>query len=263
MADKNLSFLPEDYLEKRAARRTNVICLSLFGVVLVGVVAAFFVTSGQRADAIDRLTLVKAEFAEAARRLEQLEELQDRKHQMVHKAHVTSVLVERIPRSLILAELINHMPDTLSLIQLDMDTTELRTATTPRTAMQRQQEIARQRQELEAGIVQVPETQVTIKLVGLAPTDVEVAQYMAALGQHEMFHDVELIISEQKTVEQQPMREFRVQMKLNQQVDVHQLEPKLVRRDPLHSEVPEFVPIDAPEGFDGLNGAPPARNVTE
>ena len=33
-----MSFLPEDYLEKRIELRANMICLSLFAVVLVAII---------------------------------------------------------------------------------------------------------------------------------------------------------------------------------------------------------------------------------
>ena len=53
----------------------------------------------------------------AAQRIEQFNQLQGQKEKMLRKAKVTSVLIERIPRSVILAELINHMPGTLSLLE--------------------------------------------------------------------------------------------------------------------------------------------------
>jgi hypothetical protein len=45
--EADTSFLPHDYLARKADRRTDVVCLSLFTVVLFGVVSAFFVTNRQ------------------------------------------------------------------------------------------------------------------------------------------------------------------------------------------------------------------------
>ena len=38
MPDPHMSFLPEDYVERRIEQRTNIICLSLFAIVLIAVV---------------------------------------------------------------------------------------------------------------------------------------------------------------------------------------------------------------------------------
>ena len=41
------SFLPEDYLAQKTERRTNLICLTLFAIVMLGVFAAFWITNRQ------------------------------------------------------------------------------------------------------------------------------------------------------------------------------------------------------------------------
>lgn len=41
------SFLPAEYVARKNEMRANIICLSLFGVVMFGVIAAFFVTNRQ------------------------------------------------------------------------------------------------------------------------------------------------------------------------------------------------------------------------
>ncbi|MEX0743970.1 MAG: PilN domain-containing protein [Phycisphaeraceae bacterium] len=229
---RNMSFLPEDYLETRAARRTNIACLALFGVVMVALVAAYFVSSRQDTEVRDLHRQVNREFEEAARRIDQLEKLQAQKQQMVRKAQVTGVLLERVPRSLLLAELINHMPTTLSLIELDLETQVLRTAAPARTSLQREQQRQNDRQQAEQRPeIAVPETELLLNLVGVAPTDVEVAQFMTSLGRHPMFHDVNLQFSEETTVQERKMRQFRIELKVDQDIDLQRVEPTLVSRD--------------------------------
>ena len=86
-----MSFLPEDYLERRNQRRTNVISLSLFVVVMSGVIAAFLVTDKKRIEVRAQKQQIDTDFAEAAKRLQQLDQLQERKQQMMRKAKVTAV----------------------------------------------------------------------------------------------------------------------------------------------------------------------------
>ncbi len=214
------SFLPEEYLDRRLQRRTNVISLVLFVVVLGVVVSAYFVTDQQRAEVKSLQAQVNQQFEDAAKRLEQLDELQRRKDAMIRKAQVSAALIERVPRSVLLAEMINNMPATLSLVELDLTTKILQTAPRPKTAMEK----ARQAQHVEAASEpEVPVTEAPIYMIGLAPTDVEVAQFMTALGQSPMFRDVNLVYSEEAQIDERVMRRFRVEMMLNQHIDLKTL----------------------------------------
>lgn len=245
MAD--MSFLPEDYLEKRTQRRTNLISLTLFVVVMAGVIGAFFVTDRETVKIQELQNKIDSQYQEAALRLEQLDELQDQKKQMIHKAKVTALLLERVPRSFILAELINTMPTTLSLLELDLETKAIKNKG-PRatTAMQR----ARQKQAAKAGgntdvNMAVQPTEVSMVMTGVAPTDVQVAQYMTSLGRSEMFLDVNLVFSEEIKINERLMRKFRIEMTLNQQMNIQEIEPKKVRRVLKQNPMAETIHIDA------------------
>lgn len=225
---RNTSFLPEDYLEKRIARRTNAICIVMFVLVMTGVIGAFFVTGMARTEARQKQAQVNRQFEEAANRLEQLEQLQARKQQMIRKAQVTSVLVERVPRPLILSELINHMPLSMALLEFDLSTKVIQNTPRPRTALEREK--GRLAQAAAPAEIEAPETEVTLNLVGVAPTDLDVAEFMTALSKNGLFSDVGLQFSEQTTIDDQVMRKFRIGLRLRQEVDVHDIEPTKVAR---------------------------------
>ena len=229
----NMSFLPDDYLERRLQRRTNLISLSLFAVVMGAVVAAYFVTNRQRDEVLKLGNQVNADFAEAAKRLEQLETLQLKKNQMVRKAQVTAVLLERIPRSLVLSELVNAMPVALSLTELSFDTRRTRVTQAP-TALEEAKRKSLAEKKDKDNIRDEPEpimTEATMQLAGIAPTDVEVAQFMATLGQNALFRDINLVFSEQFVLDKQEGRKFRIDLALNQDVDLAKFKPKMVKRD--------------------------------
>ena len=128
------SFLPEDYLEKRIARRTNAICLVLFLVVMMSVVAAWFVTGRQVSQVRHQRADVRRQLTDKAKQLEQLEQLVQQRQTMVRKAALSAALVERIPRDRLLSELINHMPASMGLLEMDLSTKVLRTAPQPKTS---------------------------------------------------------------------------------------------------------------------------------
>lgn len=243
MAD-NMSFLPEDYLAGRIARRTNIICITLFAVVMCGVVAAFFVTDRQRSEIRKQQQQVNQKFEEAARLLEQLEQLQSQKQQMVRKAKLASVLVERVPRTLLLAELINHMPAALSLTEMDLETETVRTARRPATAMERGRKTAADKKAGDFEIA-APQTEVTVRMVGVAPTDVDVAQYITALSAHPLFEQVILQYAEQTTVDEREMRKFGVELTVTQDVDMREIEPTKVARDLKMDPMGDSLQIDA------------------
>ncbi|MEX0886860.1 MAG: PilN domain-containing protein [Phycisphaeraceae bacterium] len=226
---KNMSFLPDDYLERRIAQRTNAICLALFVVVSFGIVGAYFVSTRQGSEIRALDAEVSDRYEEAARRLDQLEALQSQKQEMLRKAELTAVLIERVPRTLLLAEMINHMPEAVSLRQMTLESHQLAATVRSRTAMQRERQRLGQTGETEDAF-QIPETELTLSIVGIAPTDVEVAQLMTALGQHRLFNDVSLQFSEQTEVDRRAMRQFQIDMTIEQGLDLQSVEPTMVRR---------------------------------
>lgn len=229
---KNMSFLPEDYLKSRLERRTNIICITLFVVVLVVTVGAFLMKKRHLAEAEALHRSTRRQVEDAARRIEQMEELKTRKAQMMRKARLTAMLIERVPRSVVLAELINNMPPALSLVDLELDTRIVRDMTPKaKTAMDRAKDSAKARLAADVEEIEVPPTQVTISLSGVAPTDVQVAQFITALNRHEMFSDVHLLVTETTTVEDQTMRKFRIELVVNQDIDITTVEPTMVKRE--------------------------------
>ncbi len=219
------SFLPEDYIEKRRERRTNLFSLTLFVIVLGGVVAAYFVTDQQRQDVHARMADVNQRSAQVAAQLDEMTRLQEQKKQMLRKASITGQLVERVPRTVLLAELVNNMPSTLSLLSLELETKKVKTTNRARTLIDKKKQEAAKKNEPD-----LPDTDVTIGLIGVAPTDVEVAQFMAALSRCELFNDVNLVFSETKEIEEQEMRQFRIELMLNQDVDMTTFTPSKVAR---------------------------------
>ena len=265
------SFLPEDYLQNRIHRRTNLICLTLFVIVMAGVVGAFLVTNQQRVEVLRQQRQVDKNFEQAAARLEQLKGLQDRKQRMLQKAKVTAMLLERVPRSNILAELINNMPDLVSLVNLELETKVDKTKRhKPRTSLEAAKQKVRRKKTRgknadrpEEQTPRIVPTRVIITLTGTAATDVDVADYMTSLDRSPLFEMVNLLFSEQILIDDEPVRKFKVEMLLNQNLPMNDFEPKLVKRSlrggtltdalaematPDGSGEPQIVPASAPPG---------------
>ncbi len=240
MGDEKVSFLPEDYVARRVEMRTNVICLSLFGVVLIAVVGAYLVTSGQRSSVIKKQQEINAAFSDAAKRIQEHDELQRQKKQLQRKARVTATLIERVPRSNLLAELTNRRPEGVTFQELDLKSKKIATASSltgknagsalnAATAKGKADPKKKNEPPLE-----VPRYDVTLTLIGVAPTDIQVAQYMAALARCQMLDDINLVYSEESRSNDLAMRKFRIDMRINPDADVRMIDPLIVDRNAGH-----------------------------
>jgi len=233
------SFLPEDYLDQKAEHRTNMISLSLFGIVMVSVFAAFLVTNRQWSHVRKARASINSQYEDAAGQIKRLNELERQKDQMLTKARLAAALVERVPRSILLAELINRMPPRMGLLKIELKSDKLKAVVKrvkarngrlkrPVRAKSRKQ-IARQKGE-EKAQVDVPRYRVKLTLVGVAPTDIEVSRYIASLNAHPLLVDVTLQYSEERKGENSNMRQFEIRMELNNKLDIRDVAPMIKRK---------------------------------
>lgn len=260
----NASFLPEDYLAQKAERRTNIISLTLFGVVMIAVVGAFFVTNRQVRTIRQLQESINRQYQEAAVKIDEMKELDKQKEEMYHKAELAAALVERVPRSILLAELINRMPERLALLEFDLKSERIRTvAPPPRDSSGRLRPPARgktkeQAEKERSPKVEPPKYNVMITMLGIAPTDLEVSRYMQELNAYPLVRDVRLEFSEQKEVEGRRVRQFKIHMALNETADVRRIDPLTVPRikNPMTDEV-QFNPpaiTNVPMHIPGMEG---------
>ena len=225
----NASFLPEDYIEQRAERRTNFISLILFGIVMIAVFAAFLVTNREWAQVRASQNSINQQYQLAASKIDELNELEKQKDQMLNKAELAAALIERVPRSNLLAELINRMPARLSLIKFELRSEKVRDKVNtkrsrrssgrhsgPKRAKTRQ-EAAREGQQKK---IEAPKYTVKISMTGVAPTDLEVSRYMAELSSYSLLQNVTLEFSEEREFDNQIMRKFKITMQLNPKADI-------------------------------------------
>jgi len=232
------SFLPEDYLAEKAQRRTNLICLTLFAIVMIAVFGAFLVTNRQWSQVKARQTQINERYQEAGEQIQQLTRLENQMGEILNKAELAAALVERVPRSYLLAELINRMPRRLSLLEFKMKSEQIQTAvqtnqdrrkktgrlsrpTRGKTKAEAQAEASAEQKQ-----IQPPRYQVNIMMTGVAPTDLEVSKYLAQLTGYDLLRSVNLEYSEEKEIEGQLMREFQIRMALAKDADIRYLDPE-------------------------------------
>lgn len=237
----NASFLPEDYVARKAERRTNLICLSLFAIVMAAVFGAFLVTNRQWSQVKAEQQRINAEYQSAASMIKELNDLEAQKAQMLDKAELAASLVERVPRSILLAEMINRMPSRLSLLEVELNSQQVRAprrqpnASKSSGRLRGQPSRGKTREELaeegESIKVEAPTYTVDIQIVGVAPTDLQVSSFLKELTDYSLFAEANLLKSAGVQIDEQSMREFAIALRLDPSADVREVEPRLWPRN--------------------------------
>lgn len=208
---RTLSFLPDDYLERKAQTRTNVICATLLLLVMGAAGVAYYLT--QRAAEsvqVEHAALVE-QYEEAAGRIARVQKMQDQQKKLARQAELTASLLEKLPRSLVLAELTNALPAGASLLDLKLSTRKRvkPVAVMPATRLQ-------QRKPAVAEAPEPEQVDVKLEITGIAHDDVQVSKLIASLGKARMFRDVNLLVSEEHNDRGEILRRFKLEMQLDE-----------------------------------------------
>ena len=258
MFDKRLpaaggSFLPEDYLQKKGERRAIAIALFLFLVVGFAMVAAFFVTYRQWSTVKAMQADVNRQYAEQTKKIDQLKVLEAQRDELKDKAEVTTALIEKVPRSILLAELINRMPKQVTLTEMSIKSKRIVDAPKapppkvsslagPQNAGAAKKAIAARPTTPAAGgkpgakadqpppKPMPPKFEFKIELAGLSASDEDVADYHQSLVQCPLLEKVEMIYSGETTVDEVSMRKFKIEAQIRSTADARTIDPLHVPR---------------------------------
>lgn len=227
-APNQLSFLPDDYLVRRAQHRTNLLCASLFVVMIGAIAIAFTISERRMRDAEQRHNTVDAQYADAAKRIKQLQQMQDKQKVLTRQAELSSSLIDRVPRSYMLAQITNLLPQGVTLTDLDLNTRKRapQQADT-KTAFEKKKSAKKDPKNKGESLPPLPDPQdIGLKLSGRASTNAEVAQFMTKLKESDLFSSVDLVISAQfdrradSDSDAAGQRRFTVEILVNPKADV-------------------------------------------
>jgi Tfp pilus assembly protein PilN len=218
-----INLLPGDYVESRVRQRIVGLCMVLFAIEVAGVVGAWFVTERKQTQAVQISHRVDESYAQAAQQIGRLQQLEIQKKTMLRKAEVAEALVERVPRSALLAVLTNALPPAASLTQIKLDTQ--RKIIMPKPAKSEKSE-ADKADDKKTKLTSEPRTEgvlapttVTLEVKGLAATDMEVAKFIANLARCQLVRSVDLGYSQQRSIGADLLREFQVKIELREDAD--------------------------------------------
>lgn len=233
-APNELSFLPDDYLEQKWKRRANVVCAILVMLVAGGVAAAAYYVRNYDRGVLARYDEVDARYTDAARKIDQVKKMHEQQRQVVHHAELAASLVEKVPRSNLLAEITNSLPTGVSLMEMEMDSKPHQDAAAAPTSSFEQHKAQLEKANSDAlGMgAKPPQFDVHLKMTGIAQNDVQVAQLMTRLSHSKLFNDVNLVVSESYDMRRdrpgkndapsEPLRKWTIEMMLNPNAEVTQ-----------------------------------------
>lgn len=207
-------FLPEEYVESRRVRRSTILHLTLFTIVLLCVAGAFVVTNQQWNDVREHGKAVDVRYQQAAENLEQLNTLEAQAGTLVNKAEIVLALVERVPRSLLIAELTSAMPQQMTLTELELKSQKIVPPKPDDTDKKKTNSTRKSRTadvDPDAGRVEVPRYRTSLIVMGIAPTHQDIARYTAALQRLDLLQGIELKVSEATIINQRGMIKFRIE----------------------------------------------------
>ena len=216
------SFLPDDYVREARERRSGVFALALFAIVMGSVFAAFLVTNRQWTSVRAAQANINDETEKAAKEIAEMKRLETMRAQMIEKAELARGLLEPVPRSVLLASLVNTMPAELSLLELELKSEEIKSQK-PAGPQPNDPKARRMTKGKEAEAPAKPEPvrrRVLVNATGVAPDDLDVSGWMGALSQMPFLSGIRLEVSEEKEIGSALMRQFRISMRIEPGADV-------------------------------------------
>ncbi len=238
-----IDFVPNDYIQQRDSGRANFLYLVLFGA-LMGAIGVTFSIIKMRQKAVEsELISLNLQMSKAQEQITQLEQLKTKSKSMMRTMVMTAELLEPIPRSIVLANLTNNLPLGVSLLELKLEEKDLPVPKAPpakpgaNTYQQKAgtpaagaKPAATTAAVPEAPVIEKKPVETTIEIKGIAPSDLEVAGYIARLSASILMESVNLIESKETTLDEALFREFRLKAKLKSNVQLSKVDVEKIRK---------------------------------
>ncbi len=221
-----INLLPDDFLRQRVQRRANLVCIALFAVVMAGVFGAAVVADRSTKRTTQNRDKTNAKYAKYAERLAQIQQLEAKKLEKIEKAKATASLLERVPRSFVLASVTQALPRHASLSEFSLK--PIRKKVTRKSAGNGSKFAKAKGKKRKKGrsstVIQLA-TQIT--MTGFASTDMQVGEFIGNLRNCPIFTYVNLLYTAKEEIRSKNkgepstfVREFVITMELRSDIDV-------------------------------------------
>ncbi len=223
----NINFVPDDYIQKKDSNRSNWMYLFLC-LTMVGALAGTFGIIKMRQNAVNRQSqMIQQKLAKAQEDIVMFEQLQIKRKEMMQTALTAVGLLETAPRSVIVASLTNTLPEGTSLLKVEISekvankalairggTYAKASQNTPATtaaSAKKDTTATATAKAAQSAIQQVAQKQVStlIQIEGIAPSDKQVADFIANLDSCALFNEVDLVYTKEFKQDKNENRSIR------------------------------------------------------
>lgn len=226
----NINFVPDDYVRSNESRRTNVLYLVLFVIVMAGL-GGSFMTIKMRQRALDvKDEEINRRLARAQEDISRFEELQAKRKAMMKTALTTAELLEPVPRSVLLASITNNLPAGTSLLRLKLTQKTAKNQpaqANPANTFNNAQSMTSAVVEARYSEKKLLETHIDIE--GVAPSDLQVAAYIKKLSSSSLLDRVALVESKELKIDDTTFREFKLTAMLKKDIHLTQTDITKIR----------------------------------
>lgn len=228
------SFLPTDYVASKQEHRSNFMALVLFSIVIFSVVSAFMFTNRQWTSVRQEQKKIDAAYESETRKIDQLKEIEQRREKLLDKAEITTALIDKVPRSVLLAELVTGMPRDVTLEELELTSKRIRPpkpdAADKKVKSLTSKKGSGKKDEPEKPRVLAPRFEFTLTITGVAGDNNAVADYLQALKECTLLEDVELRFIAATHLDEMTLRKFEIEARIRPEADATSL-AKVERND--------------------------------
>ena len=180
-----IDFLPERIISARNRKRRIAREAYLAAICLAGLIALGYVRTARIARAEAQIAALEQRRANLDAQLALRSELEQQQKALAVMRMITTDLGSRTHVLDVLAELEAVMPEGISLHELSLETVEVR------IPVDTTHEAPRPRLAAGAQVkTEITEKRIQLRLTGLSPTDIEIANFIAQLSASPLFEDV-------------------------------------------------------------------------
>jgi len=201
-----VNLLPHDHIMARTQKRVFRACLMLCPVMMAGIAVAALVSKNTCHRTMGVLQQTIRANEEALELLGRLQRSEARRSAVLGQAEGSAALLDKAPRSHVLAIVTNCLPEHTSLTRFELDAAS-RTAQGPSAAGPHGKVAARGDQ---------------MRVAGLATSNEAIGTYVSNLSRKSLFATVDLLFNQEKANDK-GVREFQVLLELKPGADVLEL----------------------------------------
>lgn len=202
---EEIDFLPDRIKAQRARRRRLTVQAYLMAVCLTGLVALGYVFHVRIQTARGELSMLEGRGDAMRQQLAMKESMEQELADLMIKKRIEEQLGRRLGTLDVLGELQQVMPESMALTSLTMETVEVRLPVTTVGGGDRPNRAVAVGTTRDEKVVK----RVRLVITGLAPTDVDVANFIGQLASSPVFEDVNMGYARNITFRSRVARKFQ------------------------------------------------------